>query len=151
MEIQITPKDFGGTEFLAHPSQLHLGAQNAVGVDRLTFRLPAAWKDLAVTFHVRHSDGSLAAPLLLDSSGSVPVSRALTGWTSGQWMLCAAGTGYTAYTRPGRYDVHATLPTDGTAEEPPASRYEQFVAQVLADALFKLAGELSLEALHRAK
>ena len=75
MEIQINPKDFGGTEFLARPSQLHLGAQNAVGVDRLTFRLPAAWKDLAVTFHVRHSDGSLAAPLLLDSSGSVPVSR----------------------------------------------------------------------------
>lgn len=134
MEIQINPKDFGGTEFLARPSQLHLGAQNAVGVDRLTFRLPAAWKDLAVTFHVRHSDGSLAAPLLLDSSGSVPVSRTLTGWTSGQWMLCAAGTGYTAYTRPGRYDVHTTLPTDGAAEEPPASLYEQFVAQVLADA-----------------
>ena len=86
MEIQINPKDFGGTEFLARPSQLHLGAQNAVGVDRLTFRLPAAWKDLAVTFHVRHSDGSLAAPLLLDSNGSVPVSRTLTGWTSGQWM-----------------------------------------------------------------
>ena len=34
MEIQINPKDFGGTEFLARPSQLHLGAQNAVGVDR---------------------------------------------------------------------------------------------------------------------
>lgn len=134
MEIQINPKDIGGTEFLARPSQLHLGAQNAVGVDRLTFRLPTAWKDLAVTFHVRHSDGSLAAPLLLDSSGSVPVSRALTGWTSGQWMLCAAGNGYTAYTRPGRYDVHATLPTDGTAEEPSATLYEQFVAQVLADA-----------------
>lgn len=46
MEIQITPKDFGGTEFLAHPSRLHLGAQNAAGVDRLTFHLPEAWKNL---------------------------------------------------------------------------------------------------------
>lgn len=134
MEIQITPKDFGGTEFLAHPSQLQLGAQNAAGVDRLTFHLPEAWKDLAVTFHVRHSDGSLAAPVLLDRSGSVPVNRTLTGWESGQWMLCAAGSGYTAYTRPGRYDVHAVLPTDGTGEEPAPSLYEQFVAQVLANA-----------------
>ena len=134
MEIQITPKDFGGTEFLAHPSWLHLGAQNAAGVDRLTFHLPEAWKDLAVTFHVRHSDGSLAAPILLDRSGSVPVNRTLTDWESGQWMLCAAGSGYTAYTRPGRYDVHAILPTDGTGEEPTPSLYEQFVAQVISSA-----------------
>lgn len=39
-----------------------------------------------------------------------------------------------AYTRPGSYDVYATLPTDGGSEELPPSVYEQFVARVLESA-----------------
>ena len=44
------------------------------------------------------------------------------------------GSGYTAYTRPGRYDVYDILPTDGTEEEPSPSVYEQFIAQVSGQA-----------------
>ena len=135
MEIQIIPKETGGTEFLACPHRLHLGGQNAQGVDRLRFLLPERWKSLTVTLHIRHSDGSVSSPIPLDGSSSVPVGRSFTGWESGQWMLCATnGTDYTAYTRPGSYDVYAILPTDGTAEEPSASLYETFVAQVLDSA-----------------
>ena len=135
MEIQILPKDFGGTEFLAEPYRLHLGGQNSQGVDRLTFHLPDRWKQLDVTLHIRHCDGSLSTPIPLDNAASVPVGRSFTGWESGQWMLCATdGSGYTAFTRPGRYDVYAVLPTDGNADEPEPSAYEAFVAQVLANA-----------------
>ena len=45
MQINITARDFGGTEFLAQPHRLHLGAQKAEGVDRLEFSLPEQWKD----------------------------------------------------------------------------------------------------------
>lgn len=135
MEIQILPKEFGGTEFLAEPHRLHLGGQNSQGVDRLTFHLPDRWKQLAVTLHIRHSDGSVSTPIPLDNAASVPVGRSFTGWESGQWMLCATdGSGYTAFTRPGRYDVYAVLPTDGNADEPESSVYEAFVAQVLTNA-----------------
>ena len=44
MQINITARDFGGTEFLAQPHRLHLGAQKAEGVDRLEFSLPEQWK-----------------------------------------------------------------------------------------------------------
>ena len=44
------------------------------------------------------------------------------------------GSGYTAYTRPGRYDVYDILPTGGTEEEPSPSVYEQFIAQVSGQA-----------------
>ena len=37
MQINITARDFGGTEFLAQPHRLHLGAQKAEGVDQLEF------------------------------------------------------------------------------------------------------------------
>ena len=131
MQIKITSRALGGTEFTAQPSRLHLGARNAEGVDQLAFVLPAEWAGCSVTLHIRHSDGTLAAPLVLDAAGAVPVGRSFTGWTSGEWMLAATdGSGYTAYTRPGRYDVYGILPTDGTAEEPTPSLYEQFIAQV---------------------
>ena len=45
-----------------------------------------------------------------------------------------SGSGYTAYTRPGRYDTYATLPTDGGSEDLPPTLYEQFVARVLESA-----------------
>lgn len=135
MQIKIVPHECGGTEFLAQPHRLHLGAQEAAGVDRLTFVLPASWQSLAVTVHIRHSDGTLAEPLALDSENSVSVGHSFTGWSSGQWMLAATnGTDYTAYTRPGSYDVHGILPTDGTEEEPAPSVYEQFVARVIQSA-----------------
>lgn len=41
MQIKITSRTLGGTEFTAQPARLHLGAQNAEGVDRLVFQLPA--------------------------------------------------------------------------------------------------------------
>ena len=117
MQIKITPRTLGGTEFTAQPARLHLGAQNAEGVDRLVFQLPAEWAGCSVTLHIRHSDGTLAAPLVLDAAHSAPVGRSFTGWPAGQWMLAATdGSGYTAYTRPGRYDVYDILPTDGTEE-----------------------------------
>lgn len=135
MQIKITPRTLGGTEFTVQPARLHLGAQNAEGVDRLVFQLPAEWAGCSVTLHIRHSDGTLAAPLVLDAAHSAPVGRSFTGWPAGQWMLAATdGSGYTAYTRPGRYDVYDILPTDGTEEEPSPSVYEQFIAQVSGQA-----------------
>ena len=56
MQINITARDFGGTEFLAQPHRLHLGAQKAEGVDRLEFSLPEQWNGCVVTLHIRHTD-----------------------------------------------------------------------------------------------
>ena len=131
MQINITARDFGGTEFLAQPHRLHLGAQKAEGVDQLEFSLPEQWNGCVVTLHIRHADGTLAEPLALDEAGCVGVGRSFTGWASGEWMLAAAnGNGYTAYTRPGQYDVHGILPTEGAGEELTPSVYEQFIARV---------------------
>ena len=97
MQINITARDFGGTEFLAQPHRLHLGAQKAEGVDWLEFALPRQWAGCIVTLHIRHADGTLAEPLELDEAGRVRVGRSFTGWASGEWMLAAAnGEGYTA-------------------------------------------------------
>ena len=135
MQINITARDFGGTEFLAQPHRLHLGAQKAEGVDQLEFSLPEQWNGCVVTLHIRHADGTLAEPLALDEAGSVGVGRSFTGWASGEWMLAAAnGNGYTAYTRPGQYDVHGILPTEGGGEELTPSVYEQFIARVVDSA-----------------
>lgn len=135
MQINITARDFGGTEFLAQPHRLHLGAQKAEGVDELEFALPEQWAGCIVTLYIRHSDGTLAEPLALDEAGRISVGRSFTGWASGEWMLAAAnGEGYTAYTRPGQYDVHGILPTEGTGEELTPSVYEQFIARVVASA-----------------
>ena len=132
MQINITARDFGGTEFLAQPHRLHLGAQKAEGVDQLEFSLPEQWNGCVVTLHIRHADGTLAEPLALDEAGCVGVGRSFTGWASGEWMLAAAnGNGYTAYTRPGQYDVHGILPTEGGGEELTPSVYEQFIARVV--------------------
>ena len=135
MQIKITARDFGGTEFLAQPHRLHLGAQQAEGVDELQFILPEQWAGCAVTLHIRHADGTLAEPLVLNETHCIPVERSFTGWASGEWMLAAAdGAGYTAYTRPGQYDVHGILPTEGTGEELTPSVYEQFIARVMESA-----------------
>ena len=135
MEIQIIQTPCGGTEFQAQPHWLHLGAQNAEGVDRLQFVLPPAWDGCTAALYLRRADGTQLAPVPLEEGGGVTVDRRLTGCTSGQWMLAATdGAGYTAYTRPGRYDTYATLPTDGGSEELPPTLYEQFVARVLESA-----------------
>ena len=135
MEIEILKQQCGGTEFVPSPHRLHLGAQNAEGVDRLQFILPAAWAECTLALYLRRSDGVQLAAIPLDTDGSVTVDRRLTGSVRGQWMLAAMGSGgYTAYTRPGSYDVYATLPTDGGSEELPPSVYEQFVARVLESA-----------------
>ena len=135
MEIEILKQQCGGTEFVPRPHRLHLGAQNAEGVDRLQFILPAAWAGCTLALYLRRSDGVQLAAIPLDADGSVTVDRRLTGSVRGQWMLAAMGSsGYTAYTRPGSYDVYATLPTDGGSEELPPSVYEQFVARVLESA-----------------
>ena len=135
MKIQIIHRACGGTEFLPQPSRLHLGAQNAEGVDRLQFQLPESWADCAIALYLRRSDGTQLALVPLDGDACVTVDRRLTGCTGGQWMLAAvSGSGYTAYTRPGRYDTYATLPTDGGSEDLPPTLYEQFVARVLESA-----------------
>lgn len=135
MEIEILEQQCGGTEFVPRPHRLHLGAQNAEGVDRLQFILPVAWAGCTLALYLRRSDGVQLAAIPLDADDSVTVDRRLTGSVRGQWMLAAIGSGgYTAYTRPGSYDVYATLPTDGGSEELPPSVYEQFVARVLESA-----------------
>ena len=135
MEIEILKQQCGGTEFVPRPPRLHLGAQNAEGVDRLQFILPAAWAGCTMALYLRRSDGVQLAAIPLDADDSVTVDRRLTGSVRGQWMLATMGSGgYTAYTRPGSYDVYATLPTDGGSEELPPSVYEQFVARVLESA-----------------
>ena len=135
MKIQIIQKQCGGTGFCAQPHRLHLGAQNAAGVDELQFQLPDAWAGCSVALYLRRSDGTLLAPVPLDDGHCVTVDRRLTGSTGGQWMLAATkADGYAAYTRPGSYDAYAILPTDGGAEELPPSQYEQFVARVLESA-----------------
>ena len=135
MQIKILPRQNGGTEFLAQPQRLHLGAQNAAGVDRLEFLLPECWSGCSAALYLRRSDGTLLAPIPLDEHNSITVDRRLTGCTGGQWMLSAVReSGYTAHTRPGSYDVYATLPTDGGSEELSPSLYEQFVARVLESA-----------------
>lgn len=132
MNIKIIQRQCGGTEFLSQPHRLHLGAQNAAGVDELCFTLPEAWAGCTVALYLRRSDGTLLAPVSLDTQHCVTVDRRLTGSTGGQWMLAAIdASGYAAYTRPGSYDTYAILPTDGGAEELPPSQYEQFVARVL--------------------
>lgn len=135
MEIEILEQQCGGTEFVPRPHRLHLGAQNAEGVDRLQFILPAAWAGCTLALYLRRSDGVQLAAIPLDADDSVTVDRRLTGSVRGQWMLAAIGSGgYTAYSRPGSYDAYATLPTDGGSEELPPSVYEQFVARVLESA-----------------
>lgn len=135
MNIQITRRQCGGTEFCASPHRLHLGAQNAAGVDELAFSLPEEWASCTVALYLRRSDGTLLAPVPLNENDCVTVDRRLTGTTGGQWMLAAVrGSDYAAYTRPGSYDAYAILPTDGGTEELPPSMYEQFVARVLESA-----------------
>ena len=135
VNIKIIQRQCGGTEFLSQPHRLHLGAQNAAGVDELCFTLPEAWAGCTVALYLRRSDGTLLAPVSLDTQHCVTVDRRLTGSTGGQWMLAAIdASGYAAYTRPGSYDTYAILPTDGGAEELPPSQYEQFVARVLESA-----------------
>ena len=135
MNIQIIRRQCGGTEFYAQPHRLHLGAQNASGVDELRFSLPDIWAGCTVALYLRRSDGTLLAPVPLDENACVTVDRRLTGSTSGQWMLAAVSdAGYAAYTRPGSYDTYAILPTDGGTEDLPPSLYEQFVARVLESA-----------------
>ena len=125
MNIKIIQRQCGGTEFLSQPHCLHLGAQNAAGVDELCFTLPEAWAGCTVALYLRRSDGTLLAPVSLDTQHCVTVDRRLTGSTGGQWMLAAIdASGYAVYTRPGSYDTYAIPPIDGGAEELPPSQYE---------------------------
>ncbi len=118
MHIEIAARQLAGcTDFVPQPARLHLGSQNAQGVDTLAFALPAAWAGMSVTLHIQQADGVLPTPLLLDSQGRVAVDRRLTAATAGRWMLTATdGDGYTAYTQPGSYDTCEILPTDGDAD-----------------------------------
>lgn len=134
VNIKIIQRQCGGTEFLSQPHRLHLGAQNAAGVDELCFTLPEAWAGCTVALYLRRSDGTLLAPVSLDTQHCVTVDRRLTGSTGGQWMLAAIdASGYAAYTRPGSYDTYAILPTDGGVEELPPSQQEK---QMLAKEFF---------------
>ena len=74
MQINITARDFGGTEFLAQPHRLHLGAQKAEGVDQLEFSLPEQWNGCVVTLHIRHADG---VPASTTSTASSPPRAAV--------------------------------------------------------------------------
>ena len=137
MHIEIAARQLSGcTDFLPRPARLHLGSQNAEGVDVLAFALPPEWAGKSVSLHLERADGTPQSPLLLDGQGQVAVDRRLTAARAGRWMLTAAdGAGYTAYTQPGTFDTGEILPvTDGGEEPPSPTLYEQFVAQVLAHA-----------------
>ena len=82
MEIEILKQQCGGTEFVPQPHRLHLGAQNAEGVDRLQFILPAAWAGCTMALYLRRSDGVLvlgaaaaAAALFTGKKASVNVKN----------------------------------------------------------------------------
>ena len=75
MEIEILEQQCGGTEFVPRPHRLHLGAQNAEGVDRLQFILPAAWAGCTLALYLRRSDGVQLAAIPLDADDSVTVDR----------------------------------------------------------------------------
>ena len=137
MHIEIAARQLSGcTDFIPRPARLHLGSQNAEGVDVLAFALPPEWAGKSVCLHLERADGTPQSPLLLDGQGQVAVDRRLTAARAGRWMLTAAdGAGYTAYTQPGTFDTGEILPvTDGGEEPPSPTLYEQFVAQVLAHA-----------------
>ena len=136
MKIEIRAQEArGGTEFIAIPARLHLGGQRAEGVDRLEFELPEEWENMSVSLYVQHEDGKNMIPVLLDSSSAASVGRAITESARGLWMLAATnGAGYTAYTKPGQYDLYDTLDTSGDGTEVPQNQYEQFVSQVIASA-----------------
>lgn len=135
MQIKITPHTLGGTEFTAQPARLHLGAQNAEGVDRLVFQLPAEWAGCSVTLHIRHSDGTLAAPLVLDAAHSAPVAAASQAGPPGNgcWPPPTAAAIPLTPARAGTMSTTFCPPT-GTEEEPSPSVYEQFIAQVSGQA-----------------
>ena len=78
VNIKIIQRQCGGTEFLSQPHRLHLGAQNAAGVDELCFTLPKAWAGCTVALYLRRSDGTLLAPVSLDTQHCVTVDRRLT-------------------------------------------------------------------------
>mgnify|MGYP000249726146 FL=1 len=104
VNIKIIQRQCGGTEFLSQPHRLHLGAQNAAGVDELCFTLPKAWAGCTVALYLRRSDGTLLAPVSLDTQHCVTVDRRLTGSTGGQWMLSAESPdGKVSYSRIGKY------------------------------------------------
>lgn len=136
MKIEIKAQESrGGTEFVAIPSRLHLGGKRAEGVDRLEFELPEEWENLSVSLYIQHEDGKNMIPVLLNSDNSAAVGRAITETTGGLWMLAATnGAGYTAYSKPGQYDLYDTLDTSGDGTEIPQNQYEQFVSQVIASA-----------------
>lgn len=110
MKIQIIHRACGGTEFLPQPSRLHLGAQNAEGVDRLQFQLPESWADCAIALYLRRNDGTQLAPVPLDGDACVTVDRRLTGCTGGQWMLALTNQVLSAMGKP-------VLPIESTTVE----------------------------------
>ena len=64
MKIQIIQKQCGGTEFLAQPHRLHLGAQNAAGVDELLFQLPVRRRSTVTRCWVSSATGASRVPSL---------------------------------------------------------------------------------------
>ena len=91
MHIEIAARQLSGcTDFIPRPARLHLGSQNAEGVDVLAFALPPEWAGKSVSLHLERADGTPQSPLLLDGQGQVAVDRRLTAARAGRWMLTAA-------------------------------------------------------------
>ena len=91
MEIEILEQQCGGTEFVPRPHRLHLGAQNAEGVDRLQFILPAAWAGCTLALYLRRSDGvQLADQCHSHTVKTVARPEAVDQPELGTQQLCAA-------------------------------------------------------------
>ena len=107
MKIKIIQKQCGGTEFLcpaapAAPRCTERRRGGRAAASRCRKHGPGA--------PLRCTCAAATAPCWRRSRWTpqhrVTVDRRLTGSTGGQWMLAAMGdNGYTAYTRPGSYDV----------------------------------------------
>ena len=75
MHIEIIPRQVSGcTDFIPQPARLHLGSQNARGVDALVFALPDAWAGMSVSLHIQQADGALQTPLYLSWRMGSPFS-----------------------------------------------------------------------------
>ena len=136
MHIEIAARQLSGcTDFLPRPARLHLGSQNAEGVDVLAFALPPDWAGKSVSLHVERADGAPQTALLLGRPGAGGGGPAADG-RPGRPLDADRHRrrGLHAYSQPGCFDTGEILAEGEVGEPPSPSLYEQFVAQVLDSA-----------------
>ena len=133
MQINITARDFGGTEFLAQPHRLHL-AHRSRGCGQLEFSLPEQWNGCVVTLtsargrHAGRAAGAGRSRLRRRGPKLYRLGqrRVDAGRCQRQWLHRLHPS------RPVRRPRHP--PHRGGGEELTPSIYEQFIARVVDSA-----------------